>query len=178
MFLRIYFLLQNCCACHSRANARTHARVRIFFFRLRLMKLSLRSELSIPLWSSGQSTWPQIQRSRFDSRRYHIFFEVVGLERGPLSLVSTIEELLERNIRDTGLQSREYGRRDPSRWPRGTLYPEKLALTSPTSGSRSVGVVRSRTQSTEFNKQYREWIQLGKYVHTSGGGGGSQSRNY
>jgi hypothetical protein len=31
-----------------------------------------------------------------DSRHYQIFWEVVGLERGPLSLVSTIEELLER----------------------------------------------------------------------------------
>jgi hypothetical protein len=37
----------------------------------------------------------QIHRSGFDSRRYHIFW-VVGLERGPLSLVSTIEELLGR----------------------------------------------------------------------------------
>jgi hypothetical protein len=26
-----------------------------------------------PLWSSGQSSWLQIQRSRFDSRRYHSF---------------------------------------------------------------------------------------------------------
>jgi hypothetical protein len=47
-----------------------------------------------PLWSSGQSSWLQIQRSGFDSRRYHISWEVVVLERGPLSLVSTIEELL------------------------------------------------------------------------------------
>jgi len=31
----------------------------------------------------------------FDSRRYQIFWVVVGLERGPLSLVSSIEELLE-----------------------------------------------------------------------------------
>jgi hypothetical protein len=36
-----------------------------------------------------------------------------------------------------------------SRWPRGTLYPQKLALTSPTSGGSSVGIVRSRTQATE-----------------------------
>jgi hypothetical protein len=43
-----------------------------------------------------------------------------------------------------------YGRRDPSRSPRGTLYPQKFALTSPTSGVRSVGIVRSRTQATEF----------------------------
>jgi hypothetical protein len=49
-----------------------------------------------PLWSSGQSSWLQIQRSGFDSRGYQIFLEVVGLERIPLSLVSTTEELLGR----------------------------------------------------------------------------------
>jgi hypothetical protein len=30
------------------------------------------------------------------------------------------------------------------------LYPQTLALTSPTSGDRSVGIVRSQTQATEF----------------------------
>jgi hypothetical protein len=30
------------------------------------------------------------------------------------------------------------------------LYPQKLALTSPTGGGRSVGVVRSRTKATEL----------------------------
>ena len=30
------------------------------------------------------------------------------------------------------------------------LYPQKLALTSPTGGGRSVGIVRSRTKVTEF----------------------------
>ena len=30
------------------------------------------------------------------------------------------------------------------------LYPLKLALTSPTGGGRSVGIVRSRTKATEF----------------------------
>jgi hypothetical protein len=40
----------------------------------------------------------------------------VGLERGPLSLVSTIEELLERKSSGSGLESLEYGRRDPSRY--------------------------------------------------------------
>jgi hypothetical protein len=30
----------------------------------------------------------------FDSRRYKILWKVVGLERGPLSLVNTTEELL------------------------------------------------------------------------------------
>ena len=30
------------------------------------------------------------------------------------------------------------------------LYPQKLALTSPTGGGRSVGIVRLRTKATEF----------------------------
>jgi hypothetical protein len=30
------------------------------------------------------------------------------------------------------------------------LYPRKLAITSPTSGGRSVGIVRSRTKATEL----------------------------
>jgi hypothetical protein len=38
----------------------------------------------------------------------------------------------------------------PFRWPRDILYPLKLALTSPTSGGRSVGVVRLLTKATEF----------------------------
>jgi hypothetical protein len=45
----------------------------------------------------------------------------MGLERGPLSLVSTTEELLGRKNSGSGLDIREYGRRDPSRWPRDTL---------------------------------------------------------
>jgi hypothetical protein len=103
-----------------------------------------------PLWPSGQSSWLQIQRSRFDSRRYQILWPALGLERVPLSLVSTTEELLGRKSRGSSLEIREYGLRDPSRWPRGTLYTQNLALTSSTSGSRSVGIVRSRTQAKEF----------------------------
>jgi hypothetical protein len=40
--------------------------------------------------------------------------EVVVLERGPHSLVSTTEELLGRKISGSGLENREYDRRDPS----------------------------------------------------------------
>jgi hypothetical protein len=64
--------------------------------------------------------------------------------------VSTIEELLEIKNSGSGLEIREYGRRDPSRWSHGTLYLEKLARTSPTSGCPLVGIVRSRTLATEF----------------------------
>jgi hypothetical protein len=37
------------------------------------------------------------------------------------------------------------------RWPRNPLYPQKLVLTSPTSGGHSVGIVRLRTTATEFS---------------------------
>jgi hypothetical protein len=75
----------------------------------------------------------------------------VGLERGPLSLVSTTEELLGRKNRGFGLEILECGRGIPSSRPRATLYPQKLALTSLTIGGRSIDIVRSRTQASEFS---------------------------
>jgi hypothetical protein len=78
-----------------------------------------------PLRSSGQSFWLQIQRSGFDSQRCQIFWGVVGLERSPLRLVSTAEELLRRKSSGSGPENREYGRRDPSRWPLGTPLSAK-----------------------------------------------------
>jgi hypothetical protein len=85
----------------------------------------------------------------------------VDLERGPLSLMSTIKELLERKSSGFGLESREYGHRDPSRRPHGKLYPKSLALTLPTSDCCSVGIVRFLTQAAEFvcNK-FREFTIL------------------
>jgi hypothetical protein len=84
----------------------------------------------------------------FHSRRYQTFWEVVGLERGPLSLVRIIEELLEWKSSGSGLENWINGRGDPFRWPRDTLYPQKLALTSPTNGGRSVGIVRLWTKKS------------------------------
>jgi hypothetical protein len=52
------------------------------------------------LWFSGQSSWLQIQRSR-------VRFPVVGLERGPLSQVRIIEELLEWKSSGSGLEKRD-----------------------------------------------------------------------
>jgi hypothetical protein len=74
----------------------------------------------------------------------------VGLERGPLSLVSAIEELLERKSSGSGLEYENTAvgiRRADHATP---LYPQKLALTSQTSGGRSVRIVRSRTRGKEF----------------------------
>jgi hypothetical protein len=62
------------------------------------------------------------------------------------------EDVLKPTVgNESGLEHWEYGSKDPSRWPRGTLYPQKLAVTSPTGGDRSVGIVRSRTKATEFS---------------------------
>jgi hypothetical protein len=67
----------------------------------------------------------------------------VGLERGPLSLVRIIEELLEwkslgnRKLTAGGIRCADHA--TPS-------IRKKLALTSPTSGGRSVGIVRLRTK--------------------------------
>jgi hypothetical protein len=84
----------------------------------------------------------------FDSRHHQMFCEVVGLERGPLSLVSAIEELLWRNSSGSSLENREYGYGDLLRWPCGTLYLQKLELTSPIFGGHLVSIVRLRTKAT------------------------------
>jgi hypothetical protein len=83
----------------------------------------------------------------------------VRLGRGPLSLVSTIEELLGRKSSGSGLEIREYDCREPSRSSRGIL-------TSPTSGGRSVGIVRSRTQATDISFSFSSAYRL-----VVGGGG-------
>jgi hypothetical protein len=51
----------------------------------------------------------------------------------------------------SGLENREYSCRGPSRWPCGTFYWQKLVLTSPIGGGRSVGIVRSQTQAMELS---------------------------
>ena len=48
-----------------------------------------------PLWSSGQSFWLQIQRSRVQFPALPDFLSSNGSGTGPLSLVRSIEELLE-----------------------------------------------------------------------------------
>jgi hypothetical protein len=75
-------------------------------------------------------SWLQLQRSRVRFLTLTDFSEAVDLERGLLSLLSTIEDLLERKSSGSDLKRREYGRRDPLRWPRETIYPQNLALTS------------------------------------------------
>jgi hypothetical protein len=49
-----------------------------------------------------------------------------SLKRGPLSLLSTIEELLERKSSESGLENWDYCRWDPPRWPRDTPLSTKV----------------------------------------------------
>jgi hypothetical protein len=78
------------------------------------------------------------------------------VERGPLSLVSTTQELLYRKVaahvyktENTAVEISHADHVAPS-------IRKKLTITSPTSGGRSVGIVRSRTQTMEcrFSNSY------------------------
>jgi hypothetical protein len=73
----------------------------------------------------------------------------VGLERGPLSLVNTTEELLRRKSSSSGLEIREYGRKDPSRSPRG-LYQQNVGTNFADKRPSLDQLVCLRTQATEF----------------------------
>jgi hypothetical protein len=94
----------------------------------------------------------------FDSQRYQIFWEVMGLKWGPLSFVRITEELLERTVAAPVNKTEINGRGDSLRWPRDTLYQLKLALTSPTNGGRSVGIVRWQTKTRIFLKYSGDFI--------------------
>jgi hypothetical protein len=78
-----------------------------------------------PLWSSGQSSWLQIQKPGLDSRHY----------QQKKSSGSGTESAQPREYnwgatweKSSGscLENREYGSRDPSRWPHGIFYPQKF----------------------------------------------------
>jgi hypothetical protein len=75
--------------------------------------------------------------------------KVVDLERGPLSLVSTTEELLGSKCSGSGLEFREYGLGIRHADHVVPSICKKLALTSVTNGGRAVGIIRLRTAATE-----------------------------
>jgi hypothetical protein len=66
-------------------------------------------------------------------------------------LTSTTEELLGRKSSHSGLENRIMAIGIHHADHMAPFYPQKLALTSPTSSGRSVGIVRSWTQATEFS---------------------------
>jgi hypothetical protein len=75
----------------------------------------------------------------------------VGLEWGPLSLVSTIEELLERKSSGFGVEIEDTAVRICQADHVALSIRKKLTLISPTNGGPSVGIVGSQAQATEFS---------------------------
>jgi hypothetical protein len=75
----------------------------------------------------------------------------VGLERGPLSLVSKTEELLGRKIGGSGLEIRAYGRRGSVTVTTCHPLPAEVG-TNFADKQRPLGrYIRSRTQAMEFS---------------------------
>jgi hypothetical protein len=103
-----------------------------------------------PLWSSGQSSWLQNQRPRFDSRHYQKN-KVVGLERGPLNLMSTTEELLDKKVAAPVYKTENTVVGICHADQVASSIHKKLAITSPTSSGCLVGIVHSWTQTMEFS---------------------------
>jgi hypothetical protein len=104
-----------------------------------------------PLWSSDQSSWQQIQRFRV---RFPALPDLLRISGSGTGSTQPREDdwgatwIEKQRPRFCKIEINESG--DPLRWPRDTLYPQKLALTSPTCGGRSVGIVRLRNKATEF----------------------------
>jgi hypothetical protein len=74
----------------------------------------------------------------------------------------------------SGLENRDYDRRGSAALTMRHLYPQKLALTSPTSGGRSVGIVRSLNKVTELvNYQISLGLVVRVLGYRSGGPGSS-----
>ena len=105
-----------------------------------------------PLWSSGQSFWLQIQRSRVRSPALPDFLSSSGSGMGStqpreVNWGSYLNEKSggsrSRKQRLTAVGTRCADHVTP-------LYPQKLALNSPTGCGCSVGIVRVRTKATEF----------------------------
>jgi hypothetical protein len=107
----------------------------------------------------------------FDSQRYQIFWEIMHLERGPLSLVRITEELLQWKSSGSGSRKSRLRPWGSVALTRNTLYPQKLALTSLKSGGRSVSIVSLRAKTTEFFILYvykEEFVSVcSLYIFTS-----------
>jgi hypothetical protein len=95
-----------------------------------------------PLWSSGQSSWLQIQRSRVRFPALQDFLSSSGSGMGSLSPMSTTEELFGRNNCSSSLETRKYSH--------NTLYPQKSGTNFANKWWSLSRLFYSSTKATEF----------------------------
>jgi hypothetical protein len=79
-----------------------------------------------PLWSSGQSSWLHIQRSRVRFPALLDFLRSSGSGTGSTQPREYNWGAVNRKSSGRCLESQEYGRGDPLRWPRDTPLSLKL----------------------------------------------------
>ena len=164
------------CACHLLFCSRSHSKTRTIIEELHeeRLRLSLQYEsnfrlLSVLYWYllfpgrlCGLVVRVSGYRYRglgFDSRRYQIFLNSSGVWNGVYSASWASWGQLRRYLNKKSSGSRSRKQRLTAVGTRCAdhvtpLYPQKLALTSPTGGGRSVGIARSRTKATEFSLVY------------------------
>jgi hypothetical protein len=123
---------------HRRENLKSYTAQHVFSFMI--------CDFLYSLWSSGQSSWLQIQRSRVRFPALPDYLRSSGSGTGSTQPREDNWGVFERKVYKTEIN----GRGDSLRWPHDTLYPAMLALTSPTSGGRSVSIVRWRSKAPEF----------------------------
>jgi hypothetical protein len=87
----------------------------------------------------------------------------VGLEQGPLRIVSTIEELLKRKNNGSGLENRDYGHKALPCWPRDTPLSLK-AGTNFTDKWRSLADLNHGIIITQ-NKEFDFDLPMGAVPH-------------
>ena len=115
-----------------------------------------------PLWSSGQSFWLQIQRSRVRSPALPDFLSSTGSGTGSTQPLGPREVNWGATWMKKSSGSRSRKQRLTAVGTRCAdhvtpLYPQKFALTSPTGGGRSVGIVQVRTKATEFSLVFKRF---------------------
>jgi hypothetical protein len=102
------------------------------------------------MWSSGQSSWLKIQRFGFSSLLYEIFWVVVGLEVVHSTSWVQLRSYFEERV--AALVAKAQSTAAGNRHADYVAYNIRKMLThaSLTTYGRSVSIVRSRAQATEF----------------------------
>jgi hypothetical protein len=121
-----------------------------------------------PLWPIGQSSWLQIQMSQVQSWHFQILWEVMGLERGALSLMRITEEQLERKSSGSGLENQNCTLRVWTRDINSCFlnYPELIWLKSAGIASRCcLSLQNILTPCPHITHKQLPLLSTGQYFH-------------